>query len=224
MSLPVAELELLRRVVDAEERQRHQVADELHDDAVQALAASIMHLQVLAGRIAELADEPSYGRGLANLEHGLRAARAVLFRLRAPLLAAQGPGPALAQELERLERASGCATRLDWRVTERLDPLLETVVFRAGQEALHNAARHAKAQRISVAATFSSGALEVEVVDDGAGFDPVGPFSGGLGAAAGRVALAGGRLRVSSTPGQGTCVAVWLPLPAIEGSGLASGG
>ena len=215
MTLPVAELELLRRVVDAEERQRHKVADELHDDAVQALAASVLHLQVLASRVDALRGEPSYGRGLANLEHGLRAARGVLFRLRAPMLAAHGPGAALGQELERLERATGLETRLDWRVAERLDPLLETVVFRAGQEALDNVARHAKASRVLVAAALDGGALELEVADDGAGFDASGRFTGGLGTAAGRVALAGGRLRVTSAPGEGTTVLVWVPLPAV---------
>jgi signal transduction histidine kinase len=210
------DLELVRQLVAAEEAERRRVADELHDDAVQALAASVMHLGVLGARVDGLAGQRGFERAHGNLEHGLRATRGVLLRLRAPLLADAGPAAALAEELERFGPAAGVATELGWRLPQRLDPLLDVVVFRAAQEALANALRHAGASRITVAGDPQAGPAGPEAVvcvrDDGCGFDPGQVAWSGLARTAERAGLAGGRLEVDSGPGQGTTVTVRLPL------------
>ena len=210
------DLELVRQLVAAEEAERRRVADELHDDAVQALAASVMHLGVLGARVDGLAGQRGFERAHGNLEHGLRATRGVLLRLRAPLLADAGPAAALAEELERFGPAAGVATELGWRLPERLDPLLDVVVFRAAQEALANALRHAGASRITVAGDPQAGPAGPEAVvcvrDDGTGFDPGQVAWSGLARTAERAGLAGGRLEVDSGPGQGTTVTIGLPL------------
>ena len=167
-----ADRELLRRLVDADEVLRRGIAHALHDDAVQALAASVMHLGLIPNKVQGVADLPAYTRASENLKHGIRSARDLLLRLRAPLLAEQGPGPALDQELDMVGRVTGCATRVDWAVPARHDRLLETVVFRAAQEAIVNAERHAKASTITITACLRRGALVVEVADDGARVRP----------------------------------------------------
>ena len=210
------DLELVRRLVAAEEAERRRIANELHDDAVQALAASVMHLGVLGARVDGLAGQNGYARAHGNLEYGLRATRLVLLRLRAPLLAEAGPAAALGEELERSAPAAGVATELGWRLPQRLDPLLDVVVFRAAQEALANALRHAGATRIDVAGDPEPGPAGPEAVvrvrDDGAGFDQGRVTWSGLARASERVELAGGRLEVDSAPGQGTTVTIRLPL------------
>ena len=207
-----ADRELLRRLVDADEVLRRGIAHALHDDAVQALAASVMHLGLIPSKVQGVADLPAYTRASENLKHGIRSARDLLLRLRAPLLAEQGPGPALDQELDMVGRVTGCATRVDWAVPARHDRLLETVVFRAAQEAIVNAERHAKASTITITACLHRGALVVEVADDGAGFGLGAPAGGGLDRARQRVELVGGSLTATSRPGRGTTITICVPI------------
>jgi signal transduction histidine kinase len=207
-----ADRELLRRLVEADEVVRRGIAHALHDDAVQALAASVMHLGQLPGKVQGVAEVPAYTRATENLKHGIRSARDLLLRLRAPLLADQGPGPALEQELDMVARVTGCATRVDWAVPARLDRLLETVVFRAAQEAIVNAERHAKAGAITATGHLERGTLVVEVIDDGAGFELSAAVGGGLDRARQRIELAGGSLSATSRPGLGTTVTICVPI------------
>jgi signal transduction histidine kinase len=201
---------LLRRLVDAAEADRAAVANELHDDAVQALAASVMHLGLLERHVPELARQPAWERAKENLEHGLRATRALLVDLRPPILAKQGLVPALRQQLERVARQAGCATRLDWDGPDRLPPLVEALAFRAAQEALANAAVHARPSAVAVAGIVGADGLALVVTDDGDGMPP--------GAAARRptawlhVELAGGSVTVAAAAADhGTTVTVRLP-------------
>ena len=210
----------MRALVAAEEAERQRVANELHDDAVQALAASVMHLGVLGTRVDGLAGHAGFERVHANLEHGLLATRRLLLRLRAPLLTEAGPAAALAEELDRFGPAAGVDTELGWRLPARLDPVLDVVVFRAAQEALANALRHAKASAVTVDGDPEAGSggpeAVVRVADDGAGFDPELVVAGGLARTGERVRLAGGRLELDAAPGRGTTVTIRLPLPAAR--------
>jgi signal transduction histidine kinase len=201
---------LLRRLIDAAEADRAAVANGLHDDAVQALAASVMHLGLLERRVPEVAGQPAWERAKENLDHGVRATRAVLVDLRPAILGQQGLVAALRHQLERVARQAGCATRLDWDGPDRLDPLIEALAFRAAQEALANAATHANPGLITVAGRVADQDLAIEVSDDGRGMPP---------GAVPRcptawlhVELAGGGVTVGpAATGSGTTVAVWFP-------------
>ena len=65
----------------------------------------------------------------------------------------------------------------------RLDPERELVIFRVGQEALHNIEHHAHASRVVVRLAYDPGPLCLDVVDDGCGFDPAQDQEGNLGLA-----------------------------------------
>jgi signal transduction histidine kinase len=200
---------LLRRLVDAAEADRAAIANELHDDAVQALAASVMHLGLLERRLPQVVAEPSWERARDNLEHGLRAARALLVDLRPPILARQGLVVALRQQLERVARQAGCATHLDWHGPDRLAPLVQAVAFRAAQEAMINAAKHGRPRNITVTGAMRDGGLAITITDDGVGIGagtvPRQP------SAWVHAELAGGSITIRAAAGGGTDVTVWLP-------------
>ncbi len=81
------------------------------------------------------------------------------------------------------------------------------------REALSNAARHADATTVRIAATVDAGRLHLVVADDGAGFDTARVSTGrGLANIAERVAAMGGRLELVSTTGEGTSVELDVPL------------
>ena len=87
-------------------------------------------------------------------------------------------------------------------------------------EAMTNALKHSTATRLDVRLAQVSGRLELEVADDGSGFDPPQAARFGLTALADRMAVLGGQLVVDSAPGDGARVRMLLPLPApTEGDG-----
>ena len=99
-------------------------------------------------------------------------------------------------------------------------------LYRIAQEALQNAVDHSGAGAVSVGLRVDTGAAELEIADDGRGFDPASAPEGfGLRTMRSRADRAGARLRVDSRPGAGTRVTAWLPLssgiPAPRSSGRA---
>jgi signal transduction histidine kinase len=234
----VAELEraeqdrrsLLRQLVTAQEDERRRLAANLHDDTIQALAAALLHLDVLEARVdravRDLGDggrdawdavRSSATRVRQNVEHGLQSARTFLFDLRPPVLDEAGLETALQRQLDRVAEQNDCAVELRWAVAERLDPDRETILFRAVQEALANVVKHAHAAKVAIRAWRDGGMVVVEVADDGSGFDPVEALAWastghlGLRFMTERVEGAGGSLCIDAMPGQGTRVELRLP-------------
>src|SRR6266540_310617 len=221
---------LLHQLITAQESEQRRLAGNLHDDAIQALSAARIHLSVLDAAMDKLGvDAEGDLRDAAkqireNLDHGLAAARTFLFDLRPPLLDREGLAPALGQQLDKLRQRRACATEFHWEVNRRLDPDLEVLVFRVVQEALANVARHAGASRVRVRGRLRGGGLEVEVVDDGVGFDEgrarqraAATGHLGLRSMAERLEAAGGQLTIDAVPGHGARVRLRLPLPDAAG-------
>jgi len=219
---------LLHQLITAQENEQRRLAGNLHDDAIQALTAARMQLSVLEAQLDDAGDAGGAGdvrclvkQARENLEQGLQAARVLLFDLRPPLLDQEGLAPALGQQLDKLAERNGCVTHFGWEVGERLDQDREVLVFRAVQEALANVAKHAGAASVRVRGWRDARALEVEVVDDGIGFDQAAAREHaistghiGLRCMAERVEAAGGELRIATARGLGTSVRITLPVPA----------
>ncbi|MFJ3880338.1 sensor histidine kinase [Streptomyces sp. NPDC090077] len=125
----------------------------------------------------------------------------------------------LAAALERLcSGAPGPRVRFSVSGSPRALPTpYEVALLRIAQSALANVVRHAAAGRAEITLTFMDTSVTLDVVDDGRGFDPAGAASGGGGfglpAMRARAESLGGLFTVESDPGQGTAVAVTLPLP-----------
>jgi signal transduction histidine kinase len=101
----------------------------------------------------------------------------------------------------------------------RLPAEVETALFRIGQEALSNVAKHANASNVILSVEFEKDAVAVEVEDDGQGFDPsavqqvpAGPVGWGILGMKERTSLLRGTLEISSQPGAGTRVRATIPL------------
>lgn len=96
----------------------------------------------------------------------------------------------------------------------RLDETTEVTVYRIAQEALTNALRHARAERVALTVTVEGGRLRLVVRDDGRGFDPARRRTSALGLLSmeERALALGGRLEVASAPRRGTTIVLDCPL------------
>jgi signal transduction histidine kinase len=204
------------RVERAQEEERARLAAELHDEPLQ----TALHLQ------RSIAAE---GTGRAATEQHLLLSERIVLQLRSLYMevrpaALDELGIAAALELltTDLEQHAGVPILLhaDSDVDDlRLPSHAELALYRAAQEALNNALKHARPSTLRVCLEHRDGSVLLIVEDDGTGFD-VQESSGSL-LAAGHLGLAGlrqriervgGSLEVTSRPAAGTCVQVRLPV------------
>lgn len=201
--------ELSARLISAQEEERRHIARELHDETGQSLTLVRMQLAELAHSGADPARVAECAR---SVDHAVNHIRGLSLRLRPPMLDDLGLVDALEWVVEQQARAAAWRTRLQLQPLEdRLPGEVETACFRICQEALTNAARHAKAKEVSVALRLQANTLRLEVADDGRGFD-LGVYRTpeerrkhfGLVSMSERAALAGGELEIDTAPGRGT--------------------
>jgi signal transduction histidine kinase len=204
-----------RRSLAAAEAERQRWARELHDETLQAMGG----LKVLLSSAARL-DEPEAMRAAMleateQLGEHIAALRSLIAELRPPALDQLGLAPALASLAQRTAAANGIEIRTDLRLPEdrRLDPEVETTVYRVVQEALTNVVKHARATAVDLAVRCDGGQIDVAVSDDGVGFDLEAAALGGFGLTGmrERVELAGGELDVAPRPEAGTRIHARLP-------------
>jgi signal transduction histidine kinase len=199
-----------------EERQR--LARDLHDSVTQALYGITLHAQA-AWRLLASGDLAIAADSLRALQETAQEAldemRLLIFELRPPILEQVGLAAALQARLNAVEGRANLQTRLIADGVGDLPSPMEQALYRIAQEALNNALKHAHAKHITVQLRRARSCVELEVIDDGVGFDPtVARENGGLGlrGIAERVAQLEGRLIVQSASGAGTQLRVELVL------------
>jgi PAS domain S-box-containing protein len=210
-------LELLSRLVSAQEEERQRIASDLHDDAIQKVTAASMRLEMLAMAHPELADDEGFVKAKATVHSSIESMRHLMAELRPYVLDRDGLGPALRQLLEEdFGFDGGPVYELSDDLSAQPPEVTRVVLFRIAQEALTNVRKHAGASRVNVELRGEGGGYSVRIIDDGAGFD-AGLRSGsarghlGLTSMRQRAQLAGGTCTIESSPGLGTGVEIWLP-------------
>jgi PAS domain S-box-containing protein len=201
---------LSSRLLQSQEAERHSVAYELRDQICQALAAIKMNVQAVQNR----APSPQLAASLDTADEVLQRVRAFSEMLRPPQLGELGVEAAVRAFVERRAGETGLRIALRADVgSRRLPEQLELACFRVVQEGIENVIRHARAQNAWVDITLGEGELQVAVADDGCGFEPEAAGCGaGLSAVNERVALAGGKVEIVSSPELGTEILATLPL------------
>lgn len=207
--------ELTARLVAAQEEERAKIAEDLHDDPIQAMTALGLHIAAVAASI----EDPDARERLRQLgrsvEQTVGRLRNLMFRLWPPSLEDAGLAAAVEEYLWR-ELGDEVAFRVESGIEEEPPLPLRIVAYRVVQEALQNVRKHARASSVPVRLRSSQGGLSVEVEDDGVGFRPPDPADQarhlGLRSMRQRVELAGGRFAIGPASPRGTLVSFWLPL------------
>jgi nitrate/nitrite-specific signal transduction histidine kinase len=198
-------------------RERERLARELHDSVTQSLYS--LTLWIEAGQRSARADDlDRVEEYLERLEEGTRQAirdmRLLVYELRPPALERDGLVGALQERLDAVEKRSGVQPRLVVEGESEFPSPMEEGLYRIAQEALNNALKHAAPSAVTVRLRACDAAVELEITDDGIGFDlaAVGDKGGmGLANMRQRAAQLGGTLSVLSAPGKGTRVCAHIP-------------
>ncbi len=219
--------ELLHQVISAQEDERCRIARELHDETSQSLTALLYSLEAAA-------QKPAHGDGQDNkllclemqrlVRNTLDGVHRLIHDLRPTLLDHLGLLEATRWMAEKRLGTRGIRVHVTKRgPVRRLESGLATTVFRVVQEATHNIIHHAGAHNTYLDFDFQPYYLAVTVRDDGIGFDPLAiqfrlgsPRGLGLLGMEERVALVGGDLLISSSPGEGCEVQIKVPLGEYE--------
>ncbi|WP_405422252.1 sensor histidine kinase [Streptomyces erythrochromogenes] len=198
--------------------ERERLAREIHDTLAQGLSSIQLLLRAAERALPEGAPAlPHIAQAREAAQDNLAEARRFVRALTPPDL----EHGSLAAALERLcAGVPGPRVRFSLSGRPRVLPTpYEVALLRIAQSALANVVRHARAGRAEITLTFMDASVTLDVVDDGHGFDPSSAASGsgdggfGLPAMRSRAETLRGLFTVESAPGQGTAVAVTLPLP-----------
>ena len=220
------------RTLKAQEDERLRTSRELNDQLGQTLAGVLVRIRAITDTWGVSGRPPMQGRleevrteVLGVAEHLHRVAR----RLHPPELDDLGLEAAIMAHARRVEQASGLMVHVALaRPLPRLEPEARLAVFRIVQEALGNSAKHARARQVEISLEVTDDRLEVEIHDDGRGFEDPDPDTDreglGLSGMLDRAAHAGGTLQVDSRPGEGTRVTLSVPIMRGEQSLNGRGG
>jgi signal transduction histidine kinase len=211
-----ANLEELRasrqRIVTAQDVAARRLERNIHDGAQQQLVALAVKLRLMGSLVGrdeakerELADQL-----MGEVQDALENVRDLARGIYPPLLADQGLVAALGSQA----RKSPVPVAVEADGIGRYPQDQEAAVYFCTLEALQNVAKYASADRVEVRLREQDGSLTFEVEDDGIGFDPKAKRYGtGLQGMADRLAALAGELTVTSSPGSGTTVTGWVPVP-----------
>ncbi|RME98434.1 MAG: GAF domain-containing protein [Chloroflexi bacterium] len=214
---------LAEKLAHIQEEERRLIGLDLHDGLTQLLLSANMHLNTFTGLAGGFEGQPAAELNLAHarVREAINEARWVVSELRPAALEDFGLVSGLRQyatELSELEK-----WQLEFAVdlgSVKLNPAVETAIFRIAQEALTNARKYGRPKRVRVALQADDTQLTLEVQDWGRGFNVADlPQEGqrlGLEGMRERALLLGGELTVESQPGQGTRIVARIPRFAVE--------
>jgi len=223
--------QLANQLATVEERQQRRLAEILHDTLAQELFAAQAKLSLL--QYPERLTDPEAIRQevAAILTQANELTRALTFELFPPALYEVGLDAALEWLCRSFHRTRGLVCRF---ACDGEPPALtqrqRTVLYQGARELLGNVYRHAGAELAEVRLRLDPGLVQLQVDDDGCGFDLAGP-SGGLGEGPGeerelggfglfnlreRLGQLGGRFEVGVSPQGGARVTVYLPVDDTE--------
>ena len=211
------EIETINAMVSGQEKERHRLAGELHDNLGSTLATVRMQVENLERNLDKV-DNP---KALLTKTHKLineayEKVRTISHERNAGVLAKDGLLPAIQRLANTISSDDGLSIEVeDFGLEQRLGNELEITIFRIVQELVTNIVKHAKATEATISLTQHEGELNILIEDNGKGFK-VGTLQNkngmGLGSIERRVEHLEGSMSVDSTPGKGTHIIIDIPL------------
>jgi signal transduction histidine kinase len=206
---------LSKRLLEVQEAERLSISRELHDEVGQTLGALLVDLGQLSNLVP--AGDALVKDQIARIknagESAVRSIRDMALLLRPPMLDDLGLIPALEWQARETSRRSDMEVAVDAaEMPGTLPDEVKTGIYRLVQEALQNASTHAHAKNAKVSVKHEAQKVDVEISDDGIGFEPQRSRGMGILGMEERVRQLGGSLDLRSAPGKGTTVHATFPV------------
>lgn len=210
---------LLRRAIASSDVERRRIAGDLHEGPVQELAGLAMTLSASADSVGSA--DPGAAEALrdaaARARQAVRSLRSALMGISPPTLRRAGLQAALADLVAPLTD-DGVRVEIDAPASLDLPDDVESLLFRASQEAIRNVTLHAAATHVRLRVAADDGRVALEIDDDGVGFSPERAEDARAGGHVGLALLddlvrdVDGTLNVDSSPGGGTRIRIQVPI------------
>ncbi|TLM95592.1 hypothetical protein FDY95_07355 [Hymenobacter jeollabukensis] len=208
-------------VLKAEENERRRIGSDLHDGLGQLLTAAKLNLHALNQQLHRELDGQLNGHqafidnAVEVVDESFREVRSISHNLLPNALIKRGLPQAVRGFLNRLP-ADGLQVEVETHgLEERLDPTVESMLFRMVQELVQNVVKHARATHMTLQLVRDEQQLTIVVADNGRGFDAqaLDQDAGiGLRNVQTRLVYLGGRAHFDSAPGHGTTITLEIPL------------
>jgi signal transduction histidine kinase len=207
---------LAAHLISIREEERAHIAREIHDELGQVLTGLKMEVTWLAKRLREKALVEKTDSMCQLIDSTVQTVRKIATGLRPEMLDDMGLVAAVAWQAKEFQKRTGIRCRINLLPeSTKLDIDVSTTMFRIFQEILTNVARHSRATRVDIDLALEGERLQLEVQDNGVGIGDSelhGRKSLGLLGMQERALLFGGEVHVTGSPGQGTTVAVSIPI------------
>lgn len=207
-----------KAIVEAEEKERRRIAQDLHDGVGQILSAAKLNLSSLQSKIQ--LNTPEEKEAMANalslVDDSVKEVRTVSHSMMPNTLLKLGLASAVKEFVTKMGNLPNLKVDLEIvGMEKRLDDQTETVLYRVIQEVVNNIIKHAKANTINLQLIRHEDELTVMIEDNGVGFDTgkINEFGGiGLKNIISRIEFLSGTVHFDSTPGKGTNVIIEVPI------------
>jgi signal transduction histidine kinase len=207
-----------KAILEAEEKERRRIAQDLHDGVGQLLSAAKLNLSNLDSKISVETEEQKLAmqNAISLVDDSVKEVRAVSHNMMPNTLIKLGLASAVREFITKLGNAPTLKVDLEIvGLDTRLDNQVETVLYRVIQEVVNNIIKHAKASQISMQLIRHETELSVLIEDNGVGFDTtkLDNFEGiGLKGIQTRIEFLNGTVHFDSAIGRGTTVIIDVPL------------
>jgi signal transduction histidine kinase len=206
-----AQKEIARAIIHAQETERSEIANELHDNVNQLLTTAKLYIENI--RYLPEQQESFVGKSIGLLQKSINEIKVLSKQLVTPVINDIGFKATIDELLHHYSSLQLFDIQLHYTVCElEMGKALQLTIYRIIQEQLNNIVKYAKASLVHVRLFYEAGMLMVVIIDDGIGFDP-GKVAKGLGLnnMKNRAEVYKGKVEISSAIGEGTSVTVRFP-------------
>ncbi|MBP3966216.1 PAS domain-containing sensor histidine kinase [Paenibacillus lignilyticus] len=202
--------EMMKRVMHIQETERQRFSRELHDGIGQSLFGLVIQLDRLIGE--QRIDQSELSTIRQSVSAIIEEVRSLAWDLRPSVLDDLGVIPALRTYIDNYKQHYDIRVQFACTLRTRLDPRIETALYRIVQEALTNVAKYAAVSEAVVDVSETEEQVFIRILDRGKGFVPNLNRQGvGLFSMEERARGIGGQLEVVSAPGEGTAISLMVP-------------
>ena len=210
-----------RAAIESEIHERKRIGQELHDGLGQLLSVAMINISILQQKssLTENRRKELLDAAILGVDKAFNELRSISHNLAPPALTAKGFSAALQELIDQVNETGYMKVNLDiYGFNGSFDSLIENTLYRAIQELISNALKHAKAENVDIQLIKNESEITLMVEDDGIGFEVnkvIHTPGGGLDNINSRVENLKGKFFIDSKPDRGTIATIVIPINSI---------